>query len=59
MAHEKYKVEAEQKIAELEKEVREWREKQLATEQNVRPRPDDDVERSGEAPRRWWTLGLL
>ncbi|KAG8900210.1 hypothetical protein FRB99_006180, partial [Tulasnella sp. 403] len=33
ISHEKYKIEAEEKISELEKEVSEWREKKLAEEQ--------------------------
>ncbi|KAG8955646.1 hypothetical protein FRC04_007637 [Tulasnella sp. 424] len=54
LAHEKYKIEAEARIAELEKAVRDWQEWKAREIENAGGKVD-----SSRSTGRWWTLGLL
>ncbi|KAG8916942.1 hypothetical protein FRC01_002762 [Tulasnella sp. 417] len=54
LAHEKYQIEAEARIAELEREVQDWQERKAKETDDAGGKVD--TERSGG---RWWTFGLL
>ncbi|KIO34038.1 hypothetical protein M407DRAFT_240878 [Tulasnella calospora MUT 4182] len=54
LAHEKYKIEAEERIAELEREVQDWQARK--TRETGGASGKVDSQRSGG---RWWTFGLL
>ena len=60
LSHEKFKVEAEAKIANLEAEVMQWKTNKEA-EAAVAGAKETSSERTNEGtPRgRWWTFGLI